>query len=74
MPYLTLLIIICCAVFYYRVGEAEYGSGHLLALISVALWVTGAFLFKFRWPGNLLLQVGLFFALSLWNMRRKPPE
>lgn len=74
MPYLTLLIIICCAVFYYRVGEAEYGFGELLALISVVLWVIGVFLFKFGWLGNLLLQVALFFALSLWNMKRNRPE
>jgi len=25
-------------LFYYRVGETEYGSGGLLALLSVALW------------------------------------
>jgi len=74
MPYLTLLIIICCAVFYYRVGESEYGSGGLLALVSVVLWVVGIFLFKFGWLGNLLLQVGLFFALSVWNMRRNTPS
>jgi hypothetical protein len=73
MPYLTLLLVICCGVFYYRVGESEYGSGELLALISVALWLIGIFLFKFGWLGNLLLQVALFFALSAWNMRRKPP-
>jgi hypothetical protein len=72
MPYFTLLLVICCAVFYYRVGEAEYGSGELLGLASVILWVIGIFLFKFGWLGNLLLQVGLFFALSLWNMGRKP--
>ena len=74
MPYLTLLLIICCAVFYYRVGEQEYGSGGLLALISVVLWVVGILAFRFGWLGNLLLQVGLFFALTFWNMRRPPPK
>jgi uncharacterized membrane protein YfcA len=74
MPYTSLLLIICCAVFYYRLGEQEYGSGGLLALISVVLWVVGVFLFKFGWLGNLLLQVGLFFALTLWNMMRPPPK
>ncbi len=73
MPNATLLPVICCAVFYYRVGEYEYGSGELLALVSVVLWVIGIFAFKFGWLGNLLLQVGLFGALTLWNMRRKPP-
>ena len=33
MPYTTILLIVCCASFYYRVGEAEYGSGMLLALM-----------------------------------------
>ena len=74
MPYLTLLLIICCSVFYYRVGEAEYSSGVPLAVTSVALWGIGIFVFKFGVLSNLLLQVGLFFALSIWNMRRKPPE
>lgn len=74
MPYTTLLLIICCAVFYYRVGEAEYGSGGLLALASAALWGIGILLFKFGWVGNLLIQVGLFLALSFWNMRRPPRD
>ena len=74
MPYTSLLLIICCAVFYYRVGEQEYSSGGLLALISVALWGIGILVFRLGWLGNLLLQVGLFFALSLWNMIRKPPK
>jgi len=72
MPYTTILLIICCAVFYYRLGEFEYGSGGLLALASVALWVIGSFALRFGWFGNLLVQVGLFFALTVWNiMRRK---
>jgi len=34
MPYTTILLIVCCAVFYYRVGEFESGSGGLLALLA----------------------------------------
>ena len=74
MPYTTILLMICCGVFYYRVGEQEYSSGGLLALISVALWVIGILLLKCGWLGNLLLQVGLFLALTCWNMMRKPPK
>ena len=74
MPYTTILLIVCCAVFYYRLGEQEYGSGGLLALISVTLWAIGILAFRLGWLGNLLLQVGLFFALTLWNMRRPPPK
>ena len=72
MPCTTILLVICCAVFYYRLGEFEYGSGGLVALASVALWVIGTFALGFGLLGNLLVQVGLFFALTVWNiMRRK---
>ena len=71
MPYTTILLIICCAVFYYRLGEFEYGSGGLLALASVALWVIGIFAFRFGWIGNLLVQVALFFGLTVWNIMRR---
>ena len=53
MPYTTILLIICCAVFYYRLGEFEYGSGALLVFASVALWVIGISAFRFGWIGNL---------------------
>jgi len=71
MPYTAILLIICCAVFYYRVGEMEYASGWLLALVSVALWLVGSYALGLGWLGNLLLQVGLFFALTFWNMSRR---
>ena len=71
MPYTTILLIVCCAVFYYRVGESEYSSGALLALASVALWVIGSLALGFGWLSNLLVQVGLFFALTVWNMLRR---
>lgn len=68
MPYTSILLIVCCAVFYYRVGESDYDGGGLLALVSVALWLVGDFALGFGTVGNLLLQVGLFFALTFWNM------
>ena len=71
MPYTTILLIVCCAVFYYRVGESEYGSGGPLALASVALWAIASFALGFGWLGNLLVQVALFFALTVWNMIRR---
>ena len=69
MPYFSLLIVLCCAIFYYRVGEAEYSGGWLLALISVALSVVGLLILHWGWLRVLLLQAALFFALSIWNMR-----
>jgi hypothetical protein len=71
MPYTTLLLIVCCAVFYYRVGESDYGSGGLLALVSVALWAIGIFALRFGWLGNLVIQAGLLLVLTFWNMNRR---
>ncbi len=71
MPYWSILVIICCVSFYYRVGEQEHDSGILLALISLALWVAGSFALGLGVVGNLLVQVALFFALTFWNMWRR---
>jgi len=71
MPYFSLLMVLCFAVFYYRVGETEYNGGWLLALISVALSVVGLLILHWGWLGLVLLQAALFFALSIWNMRSK---
>ncbi len=62
--------MICCAVFYYRLGEFEYHSGALLALISVALWLIGSLALGLGSISNLLVQVGLFLALWIWNATR----
>ena len=70
MPYTTILLVICSAVFYYRIGESERGAGGVLALVSVALWALGILVLGFGWLGNLLLQIGLFLALTFWNMSR----
>ena len=71
MGYFVLVIIIACAVFYYRVGEMEYNGGLPFAVLSVGLWLGSAYLLHLGWVGCLLAQVGLFAALTLWNMSRK---
>ena len=70
MPYTTILLIICCAVLFYRIGDFDYGGGTLLALVSVALWLLGSYALGFGWLGNLLVQGGLLIVLTLWNMQR----
>jgi len=68
MPYFTLLIVLCCAIFYYRLGEAEYGGGWLPAVVSVGLSALGLLVLGWGWRGNLLLQAGLFVAFWIWNV------
>ena len=68
MPYFTLFVVLCCAVFYYRLGEAEYDGGWLLASVSVVLWTMGLLVLHWGLLANLLLQAGIFVALWLWNV------
>jgi len=69
-PGFGLVIMLACFVFYYRLGEQEYTSGILLGGLSIGLWLAGSYLLAFGWLGCILLQVGLFAALALWNLVR----
>ncbi len=73
MPFysFTFVLLLICAVFFYRAGEFEGSSGLVWAalsvLISVAIW---------RWLhwgfiGVLLGQIGLFAGITLYRSRRK---
>ena len=74
LPYVsfTFLLIVACAVFYYRAGEYEETSGWvwggLSVLVSVVIWrwLHGGFVWV------LLGQLGLFVAITAWRARKKP--
>jgi hypothetical protein len=70
-PGFGLVIMLACAVFYYRLGEAEYGGGLLLGAASLALWLAGAYFLHFGLLGCLLVQACPFIGLTIWNMTRK---
>jgi hypothetical protein len=72
IPTFPFLMMLACAVFYYRLGESEYSSGWLLAVASLALWLGAAYLLSFGWLGCLAIQGGLFGVLCLWNLWRSP--
>ena len=68
----TLIVLVVCAVFFYRAGEFEGSSGAawagLSALISVAIWrgLHGGVI------AVLLGQIGLFAGITLYRSRKKP--
>ncbi len=70
IPGFGLLIMLGCAAFYYKVGEAEYSSGFLPAAVSILLWLGSAYFLHWEIPGCVLGQAGLFAALTAWNMLR----
>jgi hypothetical protein len=67
----TFVLLLACAVFFYRAGEFEGSCGMawtaLSILISVAIWqwLHGGFITV------LLGQVGLFMAITLYRSRKK---
>jgi len=67
-----LIIAICTVTFFWRVGESEYDSNPVPALISLALWGIGIFGLHAGILTNLLLQGLLFVALTIYNIRRGP--
>jgi hypothetical protein len=68
----TFVLLLACAVFFYRAGESEGTSGVAWAgmsiLISVAVWhwLHGGFI------AILLGQAGLFAGITLYRSRKKP--
>ena len=66
-----LVIMIAFVVLYYRIGESEYDAGLLISGLSLILWVAGIYLFHFGKLSSILVQIGLFFGLTFWNMARK---
>ena len=70
-PGFGLVAMIACLVFYYRLGEAEYSSGLILAGVSLARWLAGCYALHLGLLGCLLVQLCLFIGLTIWNMIRK---
>ena len=70
-PGFGLVAMLACAVFYYRLGEQEYSSGIWPAAVSIALWLGAGYFLGFGMLGSILVQVGLFVVLTLWNVVRE---
>ena len=67
-----LVMMLGCAVAFYRIGEVEYGKGFLLGTVSVLLWIATAYVLAWRWIPSLCVQAGLFVVLTIVNIFRGP--
>jgi len=74
IPGFGLVIMLACAGFFYKAGEEEYSSGLLLAVVSVALWLAGAYWLGLGLIASFLVQLGFFAALTIWNVVRDKPK
>jgi Flp pilus assembly protein protease CpaA len=72
MPYLLVLVIVVCAVFFHRAAEFENASGLLWSGLSVLVSALTLFLFHAGWLGILLGQIGLLIGIGVFKMIREP--
>lgn len=69
MPYLDVIVLSVCAVFFYRAGRQERSWGWLWAALSVVL--SGLVLWFTSWGliGVFAAQAALFIGITLHRMR-----
>jgi len=70
MPYLPILIIVACAIFFHRAAEFENESSLVWTGLSVVISVMTLFVFRWGWLGCLLGQAGLFLGITIFRMLR----
>ena len=71
IPYVSIVLIIICAAFFYRAAEFEDESTLLWAGLSVLASALTFGFFHWGWLGCLLGQAGLFAGITIIRMFRK---
>ena len=69
--YTTVILVIVCAIFYYRAGEYENSSGLVWCALSVAVSLVIWLLLRGGFLWIVLGQVGLFVAITIYRVWRK---
>lgn len=69
-----LVMMLGCALLYYRIGDREYGRGILLGALSILVWVLTHYGLHWRWISSLGAQAGIFGSLTILNCFRKPSD
>jgi uncharacterized membrane protein len=72
MPYLLIVVIVVCAVFFHRAAEFENESSLLWSGLSVLVSALVVFLFHASWLGILLGQIGLLIGIGVFRVVRNP--
>ena len=71
MPYLSIILCVASAIFFYRAAEFEDGLGLIWSGLSLAISVATLFWLHWGWLGTLLAQGGFFVGITLFRMFRK---
>jgi uncharacterized membrane protein YjjP (DUF1212 family) len=75
---LSLIILICCAIIFYRIGESDYGRGGLVCILGIVVGFVSYYLIPHYLRARpfvylIIGQVLLFVALVVYNLIRKRP-
>ena len=68
---LQFVMLLVCAVFYYKAAEMEDASGFLWSALSVGVFVVTWIVLSWGWIGCLLGQVALFTGITIVRVVRK---
>ena len=72
MPYLTILMMVACAIFFHRAAEFENESSLVWTGLSVVISAITLFVFHWGWLGCLLGQAGLLLGITVFRILCKP--
>ena len=65
------LLMIACALFFYRAGEFDGGQGVFWAVLSILISALVWRVFHWGWVGILVGQFALFAAITIVRASRK---
>ena len=69
--YFTLFLMVAAAIFYYRLGQHEYGGGFATAGLSLAVSLVTQVLLGGGWLSFVIGQVLVLAGLTWYNIRRQ---
>ena len=72
MPYLSILTMVMCAIFFHRAAEFENESSLVWTGLSVVISAITLFVFHWGWLGCLPGQGRLLLGITVFRMLRKP--
>jgi len=71
---LSLAILICCAIIFYRIGDNDYGRGLPLCVISILVSLASEYLIPLPLISIVIGQIVLFIGVFAYNATRKAPS
>lgn len=72
LPYLPVVVLSVCAIFFYRAGQHERSWGVLWALLSIAVSFLVIGGLDWGMIGVLFGQVVLFLGITLYRVWKRP--